>query len=93
MVYGRKLENIFHVHIIDVLASKQTHVALKPAIQSVRLATCAGARRGAGVRRRQQKETEDKLVLTDRPQMTKNDLKTVAGRCQNLAQNGNSALR
>jgi hypothetical protein len=26
---------------------------------------------------RQQKETEDKLVLTDRPQMTKNDLKTV----------------
>ena len=37
---------------------------------------------------RQQKETEDKLVLTDRPQMTKNDLKTVVSK----SSTDNSAL-
>ena len=39
---------------------------------------------------RQQKETEDKLVLADRPQMTKNDLKTVVSKSS--TDSSNSAL-
>ena len=41
---------------------------------------------------RQQKETEDKLVLADRPQMTKNDLKTVVSKSSTDSSNSGALI-